>query len=101
MIEFQTLSGSTYLLDEDHLLIQRVVRSDVSASERVQATWKPYVALGALITVGKPVVIIWGYGRDEHSDSVECIGTELPDEFRTRMTMTSPVTKFRYYTLDA
>jgi hypothetical protein len=109
MIEFQTASGSTYLVDELNLLVRRVVRSSGSASERMQPAWKPYVTLGAPVTIGKPVVIIWGYGRDERSEFVEAAGDlvgarpgdVVPDESRTRMTMTSPVTTFRRVDLDA
>ncbi len=83
MVTFKTKSGSVYEVDDNR--IRRVERSATSAAERVASEWRTAQMISTPV-VGRPVVIVWGTGRDEHSPP------GVPDdESNTRMTETTRV----------
>jgi hypothetical protein len=85
VIEYRTKTGSVYEVDGKK--IRRVVRSAISASERVSDEWREAESI-ACDGVGTPLVIVWGLGRDEHSAKAIQVGEgDVP----LRTTVTSPV----------
>lgn len=85
--------GEVFQVDaHEYIRVRRVVRSDISRSERVSADWRDAESVGCL-GVGMPLVIWWGRGRAEHSENAEQVGLfdDMPDEAVQRCTQTTPV----------
>lgn len=89
MITYRTQSGSVYDVEGD--MVRRRVRSEKSNSERVSGEWKK--AQVDWSGIGTSLIIIWGFGKDEQSDSSKTIiiGDEDTAVARMRTTITSPV----------
>ena len=86
---FRTQSGSIYEVDGNR--VRRIVRSAISDSERVAQEWREAESVRCA-GVGHPIVITWGWGRDEHSSSEKTIQHVVADgDSRLRLTMTTPV----------
>ena len=91
------VAGEVFQFDApEYIRVRRVVRSDISRSERVSNDWRDAESVGCL-GVGMPLVIWWGRGRDEHSANAEQIGFSggadvgAPDDAIQRCTQTTPV----------
>lgn len=76
-----TKSGSIYEVDEVQKLVRRVKATGV---HRITEAWKPYER--HWLTIGAPLALLWGTGRDEFSPD-----DGHPDEARIRYTHTSPI----------
>lgn len=96
IVRYHTKTGSIYEVDRDKNQLRQVVRSDKCTSGRVgTGDWRPFVS--AEIVHGC-LHIIWGTGRDEHSEGADQVGfpesgREVFDASVTRQTHTSPVVK--------
>ncbi len=93
LIEYTTESGAIYTANVIHKKIRRLGKPPAH-SQRVKEEWQPYEELVGG-RVGESLNIIWGYGKDQYSDSVETIG-EGPEENRIRTTITTPVVRLAY-----
>lgn len=92
-----TQSGSVYEVEGGR--VRRVLRSPVSAAERVGEDWRTPEIIRC-DGIGHPLVMVWGTGRDEHSaKAVQLVPTiqlggltaMVIDGAITRMTQTTPV----------
>lgn len=82
---YVTKSGSTY--EVDGLKVRRVVRSKLSASERVSEQWREALEI-TQGGIGHPLVIVWGFGEDDHSKNAIQMGE---GGLKMRCTVTTPV----------
>lgn len=87
---YRTASGSIYYVDGARIC--RAQRSDLSGSERMGEGWQTAESVSC-DGVGHSIIIIWGLGKDEHSDSPKTllIGDDDEGAARLRTTFTSPV----------
>lgn len=87
MKTYKTASGSVY--DVDGNMIRRRVRSKISRSERVAEEWREAKEI-RYSGLNQPLTIVWGTGRDEHSENAIQVG-DGPDDACVRHTWTTPV----------
>lgn len=83
---YTTKSGSMYEVIDNR--VRRIKRSPASAAERVSEAWREAQAI-TCDGVGHPLVIVWGFGQDEHSSSAVQVGDGTSV---LRTTRTTPVT---------
>lgn len=90
MRAYKTESGSIYYVDGNRIL--RAHRSQRSNSERLGDDWREAESV-TCDGVGHRIMIVWGVGRDEHSDAPGTIvlGDDSDGGIRLRTTFTSPV----------
>lgn len=91
MKQYRTASGSLYEVDEVNKRARVLEKSRSSHTKRLGTEWRDYETM-VWSGFGKPLIFVWGTGRDEHSTTADQIGTEgEPDEHVTRQTVTTPV----------
>ncbi len=88
-MRFRTESGGVYEVDKVSKLIRRLEGDHTT--KRATKEWREYQSL-LLDVRSSRVLIVWGIGADEVSETCEQIGdTSDPTNVRTRATWTSRV----------
>lgn len=95
LIECETVSGSVYEVDLEHMRARLLQTHEKNGSNRITAEWRSYVDLG-FDGVGSSLRFCWGWGTDESSETAVQIRVGGDgDEVRQRWTVTSPVVAIR------